>query len=517
MNQAQSPLSALVPKALDDFRAAGFVIDGNLLHRFVASLITKRFVILTGQTGSGKTKLAQLFANWISEPSRSTTDPFYAGAQIRSDRTTYIVHAVDHISIEFLNGPGPDAIRVVLPRDLIQEWARAIASQAFTRQTPARTIRVSVENRTRFSPQLNSFETHLKAAAFAQIEAERAYFGPPTPTYRIVPVGADWTTTEHVLGYPDALDHGRYVRTPALDLILQATANPGAPHFLILDEMNMSHVERYFSDILSAMESGEPITLHTSADGASRDGVPTTIELPSNLLIIGTVNVDETTYLFSPKVLDRANSIEFRTHIDQLSAFLGDPSAVKARSVSGQGAAFARTFLDAATSQLPLENPARTIVEQELLLLFEALEASGHEFGIRTAAEAARFTGAYLILATAASASARDAVMRAIDAQIYQKILPRLNGTRGRLDAPLRALRHLCETQHEWSDTTPPRLLNRDRLRAGAREAASPRFSGLKEEPVALIGLPPFADSLGKIERMQRTLDHSGFASFAEA
>ena len=68
--------------------------------------------------------------------------------------------------------------------------------------------------------------------------------------------------------------------------------------------MNLSHVERYFADFLSAIESGEEIPLY---------GKDETLELPSNLFIIGTVNVDETTYMFSPKVLDRANTIEFET------------------------------------------------------------------------------------------------------------------------------------------------------------------------------------------------------------
>ena len=73
---------------------------------------------------------------------------------------------------------------------------------------------------------------------------------------------------------------------------------------LILDEMNLSHVERYFSDFLSAIESGEEIPLY---------GEEKTLTLPDNLFTIGTVNVDETTYMFSPKVLDRANTIEFDT------------------------------------------------------------------------------------------------------------------------------------------------------------------------------------------------------------
>src|SRR5205823_4057895 len=109
------------------------------------------------------------------------------------------------------------------------------------------------------------------------------------------------------LGYRDALDSTKYQRPAngALDLLLHAQVNLDQPHFLILDEMNLSHVERYFSDILSALESGEPLALHSGNDDIEK--VPPRLALPANLFIVGTVNVDETTYMFSPKVLDRAN------------------------------------------------------------------------------------------------------------------------------------------------------------------------------------------------------------------
>ena len=81
-------------------------------------------------------------------------------------------------------------------------------------------------------------------------------------------VGADWTSNENLLGYPDALQPGKYRRPDngALDIILAAKSDSKRPYFLILDEMNLSHVERYFADFLSAMESGEPVHLHDETD-----------------------------------------------------------------------------------------------------------------------------------------------------------------------------------------------------------------------------------------------------------
>jgi 5-methylcytosine-specific restriction protein B len=68
--------------------------------------------------------------------------------------------------------------------------------------------------------------------------------------YCIVPVGADWTNREPLLGFPNALKAKEYVKPDnrVLDLIINATQNTDKPYFLILDEMNLSHVERYFAD-----------------------------------------------------------------------------------------------------------------------------------------------------------------------------------------------------------------------------------------------------------------------------
>ena len=123
----------------------------------------------------------------------------------------------------------------------------------------------------------------------------------------LIPVGADWTDNTKILGFYNPLKK-EYQSTPVLDFILLTCQNPEIPFFLILDEMNLSHVERYFSDFLSAMESGEPIPLY-KRDVDCESSIPEEIVLPNNLFVTGTVNIDETTYMFSPKVLDRQTSL----------------------------------------------------------------------------------------------------------------------------------------------------------------------------------------------------------------
>lgn len=305
--------------------------------------------------------------------------------------------------------------------------------------------------------------------------------------YRIVAVGADWTGNENLLGYADALHAGKY-RAPvngALELMLRAAADPAKPYFLILDEMNLSHVERYFADFLSAMESANSqLALHgeaadialDSAAGAAGLKVPAKLSLPSNLFIIGTVNVDETTYMFSPKVLDRANVIEFRASAADMGAFLDDPADINLAVLRAQGVAFAPAFVqraaagaDIATLVDAAGNALGPQLKVDLLEVFGALSNIGAEFGFRTAKEIARF----MVIHQELSGTAwiyKDA----LDAQVLQKLMPKLHGSARKL-------------------------------------------SGVLKELEAFATTKDLKLTLEKVQRMQQRLERDGFTSFAEA
>ena len=126
--------------------------------------------------------------------------------------------------------------------------------------------------------------TGLSGSGKTKIAQGFAYWLGCTPANElcsVVAVGPDWTSKESALGFLNALDPSNYSRTDTLELMLHARAHDQEPHFLILDEMNLSHVERYFADILSAMESGEDLHLHNGADNLD---VPRHMPLPANLL-----------------------------------------------------------------------------------------------------------------------------------------------------------------------------------------------------------------------------------------
>jgi len=362
---------------------AGLLIEGYA-HRFLASILTKPFVILTGLSGSGKTKLAQAFSMWIAESQDQ---------------------------------------------------------------------------------------------------------------YALVPVGADWTNREPLLGYPNSLNASHYV-TPdsgVLDILLRAHTNfkenNGVlalckPYFLILDEMNLSHVERYFADFLSAMESGDAIKLYSGGPRYSEldenqnpiasSSIPQEVKWPKNLFIIGTVNIDETTYMFSPKVLDRANTIEFRIGTDEMTAYFENHSKLDldlllqdVDAKRGKGAASATEFMRlAAREGIILDRKSH---QETFVRFFTELQNAGAEFGYRTANEMTEL----MAFLSHFNVDVNDAY----DIAIMQKLLPKLHGSRSKLNKIIPPLLALCEKDGEV--------------------------------------IYPLSHE--KLSRMKRNADENGFASYAEA
>jgi hypothetical protein len=362
---------------LDAVRDANLEYYPKLIHRFLASLLTKPFVILTGLSGSGKTKLAQAFVQWICQENSQ---------------------------------------------------------------------------------------------------------------YAIIPVGADWTNREPLLGYPNALKPEEYIKpdSGALDLIIQANNNPDFPHFLILDEMNLSHVERYFADFLSVMESKSEIPLY--ADGLVENNVPGKLGVPSNLFIIGTVNIDETTNMFSPKVLDRSNTIEFRIADKQMGDFLSNIKDLDMSALDKKGASMAKSFLEIASNKsFPTDDVEE--INKTLVNFFGELKKTGSEFGYRSATEILRLinqlTGLDSKLTTAEK----------VDIAIIQKLLPKLHGSRRKLCPVLDILGQFC-------------VSGEVKVIKDVFEKDNFDF----ESPSVLYPL-----SLEKIARMYKGAIDNGFASFAEA
>lgn len=326
--------------------------------------------------------------------------------------------------------------------------------------------------------------------------------------YEIVPVGADWTNREPLLGYPNALDKEEYVspENGVLDLLIRAkneydiyladeTKIP-KPYFLILDEMNLSHVERYFADFLSTMESGDSIPLHKiiPKPGQVQIKVPPSIKLPRNLFIIGTVNIDETTYMFSPKVLDRANTIEFRLTETDLEKYINSDTTLNMNLLLKKGANMSDSFMEMALQKTD-KNLKST--KSDLKLFFSELKKSGAEFGYRTASEIGRLMKMLELLGE------KDDNL--LDIAIMQKLLPKLHGSRSKLNTTLTILAKFCITNAVQD------------FEGKDEEFRKMYFVSFDKLPQDLLDKIKYKISFEKISRMHKNALENGFTSYAEA
>ena len=209
----------------------------------------------------------------------------------------------------------------------------------------------------------------------------------------VIAVQPGWTDPSYLLGYANPLRDGVYEKTSFLKLLLHAADNPNDCHVAVLDEMNLSHPEQYLAPMLSAMETGEYVEFHGRGD--EFDNVPARIPYPGNLVLIGTVNMDETTMGLSDKVLDRAWTLEF-WDID-VSAWPG--------------------WRD---SGLPDED-AKT-VQNALIALMDALKPARLHFGYRTIKEIVAF------VEQRARQTHDWPLPEALDRAVYAKLLPKLRG-----------------------------------------------------------------------------------------
>ena len=154
--------------------------------------------------------------------------------------------------------------------------------------------------------------------------------------YEMVQVKPNWHDSSELIGYVSRINGEQYVVGPFLRFMVKAILDPNTPYFLCLDEMNLAPVEQYFAEFLSVIESRkqengkvvtDPIVDYEPTEAYKnlidqlfdddeiraeylKEKGGKRLSIPQNLIVVGTVNMDETTFSFSRKVLDRAMTIE---------------------------------------------------------------------------------------------------------------------------------------------------------------------------------------------------------------
>lgn len=235
--------------------------------------------------------------------------------------------------------------------------------------------------------------------------------------YLRLPVRPNWNDDRYLLGYYDSIS-GEYITEPAVEFLLETNADEDNLHFFCLDEMNLAHVEYYFSQFLSAMEEERPadrrITLLSkrvqqilNAAGQSQLVERLAqVRIPTNLFFTGTINVDETTQPISDKVMDRANTLEFfRVDLEKIPLPVDPPEPL---SIS------AHTW-HSYRALLPDER-----FRPQIIAISHLLNEADLGLGYRVLRE--------IELYLANSAGLLDPLV-AFDLQVKQRILPRVRGS----------------------------------------------------------------------------------------
>lgn len=324
--------------------------------------------------------------------------------------------------------------------------------------------------------------------------AEAVGATPENGRYKMVPVRPDWSDSSDLFGHVDL--NGNFVPGAIIDFVKKAELDGSYPYFLCLDEMNLARVEYYLSDILSVIETRDfkdgriqssPLIDHTyyGADTAAA-GRYGTVLLPENLYIIGTVNMDETTFPFSRKVLDRANTIEF-SFVDLM------PNFETVTSNSPQALNLNNTFLKTEfllLSQCSKENESVSGYCLELQKINKILQQANAHVGYRVRDEIVF----YLLNNKKYDLLPEE---QAMDNELMQKILPRIQGSSLSVKTMLCELFKLCAGDYDGYQVQ--------------NDNVSDKMSKALRDTNRKI---KYRHSAEKIELMIRRFEEDGFTSY---
>lgn len=508
------PFRALLGKLHDD----GLLFPPELVANLLLALQVKRFVILTGISGTGKTRIGQALASRFQFTRKAHVAPDLDDRSVEIEvrpymlrRSRMVLPAVLAALVHAEKGAGT----------LKARWPGGQIELATYRHSALRVL-LKGALRAWFNDTFREGSTFVvRVDGPADGPPDTLIFEPPGPerdvrvaNAEVVAVRPDWTDHRGLLGHYNPLTE-EYVTTPFLRLLLRAreeqtraTAEKRAPapFFALLDEMNLARIEHYFADFLSALESGEALHLHDVAkieEGEVADAgpsIPRRLEVPPNLFFIGTVNVDESTHFFSPKVLDRAFAIEFDT-VDLRGLAKGTETACEIDLAGWSGR------LDPPTR--PEREDWRWLSDHQggelaahVSIFHDALARHHRHFGYRVATEMARFVR----LAFEQAAAPEDASWAALDLAILEKVLVKLHGTQAELQDLLQTLLGLAlagtATDAGLRDLGRWKLDPAEGVVIAADEASD-------REPV-------FPRSAAKLWRMRDRLLRQGFTSWIE-
>lgn len=260
--------------------------------------------------------------------------------------------------------------------------------------------------------------------------------------YHLIPVRPDWSDSSDLFGHTDL--NGKFVKGEICEAFEEAQNNPNKPVFVCLDEMNLARVEYYFSDFLSVIESREK----DAKGNIKTSKIKQYPGIPDNLYIVGTVNMDETTFPFSKKVLDRANTIEFN-EVNLIPTFTDINKKVEPLKQTND---FLRSkYLILEKDCAEASEYVKKICE-ELQKVNEILKKANLHVGYRVRDEIVF----YMLNNKDAGNLLSDE--EAFDYALMQKILPRIQGSSESIKKVLIGLHNYCRKDGQKIDETGDKI-----------------------------------------------------------
>lgn len=317
--------------------------------------------------------------------------------------------------------------------------------------------------------------------------------------YCLIEVKPNWHDSTELLGYESKIGGAHYQLTPFVKFLAKAMLHPTVPFFVCLDEMNLAPVEQYFAEFLSVLESRTKIDGHivseplikaeifankdyelklqdelfglelkeeVTADGRQRlisGKLPENAQLvydilkeqglriPENVIVIGTVNMDETTHQFSRKVIDRAMTIEMNLpEGEPFMDFFNNVSELGYRSTPVSPSLYLATETKASdvVKALSEDNAEKADwLKREVASFLTSLNAAlnGTPFKVAYRVQNELMLYFYQLWLEDKTARWRDIFNTACDQILMMKVLPRIEGDEELLGSPLEELANFCK------------------------------------------------------------------------
>lgn len=545
----------------NNFIEKGFKYDKDLLFNYFNALQTKPFVILTGISGSGKSKIAEIFSETLSPDGKKLFELIPVKPNWRDSKSlfgyhnliddSYIITPLIKLFIKAINDKeNPyflilDEMNLAKTEHYFADYLSLVESRRILKQNGIISkldTEFQYPENTKLSEAIilsafyiNKLNDELKVEEYRNCifsKKWREQFSSSSddswlPQFRTELNQGDNRLANRVFEGTRA----GYYKLKALEEMTE----PDKVKVLELKDLFENLKDKYII-------KQENIILHNSIKCLSPEGekcnidcvipncdkhncdkiynsqtesffVPPEIPIPLNVFTIGTVNVDETTYMFSPKVLDRANVIEFNNvdfksiyEIEDVEELLSNIKQFKKDEFYFNANELLPSLKVSIATSDDVKNFKSLAPEEfkDILKIFIALEKENMHFGYRVMNEISLYMNNVNI-----NTSYTHKYKIGTDLQILQKILPKIYGTFEKIWFPLLNILNVCLTSNkDWSKVENESDLIKE------LNSINPDINNLNLNISDIETIFKYPRSANKILSMLIDLNNHGYASF---